>query len=123
MFIIDKIKRRIDEQKPFYSFEYFPPRTEDGLHNLYARIERMATLQPVFVDITWGAGGSTSDTTLGISENLQKFFGLDVLMHLTCTNMPVDKLDEVLEQAQRAGIRNILALRGDPPRDAEENKH
>ena len=120
MLIIDKIKRRIDEQKPFYSFEYFPPRTEDGLHNLYARIERMAALQPVFVDITWGAGGSTSDTTLGISENLQKFFGLDVLMHLTCTNMPVDKLDEVLEQAQRAGIRNILALRGDPPRDAGE---
>ncbi|MGD8331024.1 MAG: methylenetetrahydrofolate reductase, partial [Acidobacteriota bacterium] len=120
MLIIDKIRRRIEENKPFYSFEYFPPQTEAGLHNLYARIERMATLQPVFVDITWGAGGSTSDATLGISENLQKFFGLDVLMHLTCTNMPVDKIDEVLEKAQRAGIRNILALRGDPPRDAAE---
>lgn len=120
MLIIDKIKRRIEENKPFYSFEYFPPQTEAGLHNLYARIERMATLQPVFVDITWGAGGSTSDATLGISENLQKFFGLDVLMHLTCTNMPVDKLDEALDKAQRAGIRNILALRGDPPRDAAE---
>jgi len=120
MLIIDKIRRRIDEQKPFYSFEYFPPQTEAGLHNLYARIERMATLQPVFVDITWGAGGSTSDATLGISENLQKFFGLDVLMHLTCTNMPVERIDEVLEKAQRAGIRNILALRGDPPRDAAE---
>jgi methylenetetrahydrofolate reductase (NADPH) len=120
MLIIDKIRRRLNEKKPFYSFEYFPPQTEAGLHNLYARIERMATLQPMFVDITWGAGGSTSDATLGISENLQKFFGLDVLMHLTCTNMPVEKLDEVLEKAQRAGIRNILALRGDPPRDAAE---
>ncbi len=120
MLIIDKIKARIAQQKPFYSFEYFPPQTEAGLHNLYARIERMAALQPVFVDITWGAGGSTSDTTLGISENLQKFFGLDVLMHLTCTNMPVDKVDEVLEKAQRAGIRNLLALRGDPARDAAE---
>jgi methylenetetrahydrofolate reductase (NADPH) len=120
MQIIDKIKRRIDDNKPFYSFEYFPPQTEAGLHNLYARIERMATLQPMFVDITWGAGGSTSDATLGISENLQKFFGLDVMMHLTCTNMSVDKLDEALEKAQRAGIRNILALRGDPPRDAAE---
>jgi len=120
MQIIDKIKRRIDEGKPFYSFEYFPPQTEAGLHNLYSRIERMAALQPMFVDITWGAGGSTSDATLGISENLQKFFGLDVLMHLTCTNMPVDRIDEVLEKAQRAGIRNILALRGDPPRDAAE---
>ncbi len=120
MLIIDKINQRIEQKKPFYSFEYFPPQTEAGLHNLYARIERMASLQPVFVDITWGAGGSTGATTLGISENLQKFFGLDVLMHLTCTNMPVDKIDEVLEKAQRAGIRNILALRGDPPRDAAE---
>jgi len=120
MLIIDKINQRIEKKKPFYSFEYFPPQTEAGMHNLYARIERMAALQPVFVDITWGAGGSTGDTTLGISENLQKFFGLDVLMHLTCTNMPLEKLDEVLEKAQRAGIRNILALRGDPPRDAAE---
>lgn len=120
MQIIDKIEARIAKGKPFYSFEYFPPQTEAGLHNLYARIERMAMLQPAFVDITWGAGGSTSDATLGISENLQKFFGLDVLMHLTCTNMPVEKLDEALEKAQKAGIRNILALRGDPPRDAAE---
>jgi len=120
LLIIDKIKQRIEEKKTFYSFEYFPPQTEAGLHNLYARIERMAMLEPVFVDITWGAGGSTSDKTLGISENLQKFFGLDVLMHLTCTNMPVAKIDEALEQARTAGIRNILALRGDPPRDSGE---
>ena len=118
MHIIDKITQRIDEQKPFYSFEYFPPATDAGLHNLYARIERMAALEPVFVDITWGAGGSTSEKTLSIAENLQKFFGLDVMMHLTCTNMPVKRLDGVLEKALESGIRNILALRGDPPRDS-----
>jgi len=118
MHIIDKINQRIDEKKPFYSFEYFPPATEDGLHNLYGRIERMAALEPVFVDITWGAGGSTSERTLGIAENLQTFFGLDVMMHLTCTNMSVERLDKVLEKARHAGIRNILALRGDPPRDS-----
>ncbi len=120
MQIIDKIKQRIDEKRPFYSFEYFPPQTEAGLHNLYGRIERMAALEPVFVDITWGAGGSTSMQTLDISETLQKFFGLDVLMHLTCTNMPVPMLDEALDKAREAGIRNILALRGDPPRDQSE---
>jgi methylenetetrahydrofolate reductase (NADPH) len=120
LLIIDKINQRIEAKKTFYSFEYFPPQTEAGLHNLYSRIERMAMLEPVFVDITWGAGGSTSDKTLGISENLQKFFGLDVLMHLTCTNMPIVKIDEALEQARGAGIRNILALRGDPPRDSGE---
>ncbi|SUZ66326.1 uncharacterized protein METZ01_LOCUS19180, partial [marine metagenome] len=118
MHIIDKINQRIREKKPFYSFEYFPPATEAGLHNLYARIEQMVALEPIFVDITWGAGGSTNEKTLGIAENLQKFFGLDVMMHLTCTNMPIEQLDEVLEKARAAGIRNILALRGDPARDS-----
>ena len=120
MFVIDKINERIGQDKPFYSFEYFPPQTEQGLHTLYSRIERMAMLQPVFVDITWGAGGSTSNKTLEISETLQKYFGLDVLMHLTCTNMPVTEIDKALDQAREAGIRNILALRGDPPRDRSE---
>ena len=118
MHIIDKINQRIREKKPFYSFEYFPPATEAGLHNLYARIEQMVALEPIFVDITWGAGGSTNEKTLSIAENLQKFFGLDVMMHLTCTNMPIEQLDEVLEKARAAGIRNILALRGDPARDS-----
>ncbi len=104
----------------FYSFEYFPPKTDAGVRNLYPRIERMAALEPAFVDITWGAGGSTSELTLSIAENLQKFFGVDVMMHLTCTNMSVTKLDEVLDQVHAAGIRNILALRGDPPRESED---
>jgi len=120
MLIIDKIKKRIEQQKPVYSFEYFPPQTESGLHNLYSRIERMAVFQPAFVDITWGAGGSTSERTLGISENLQKFFGLDVLMHLTCTELPISEIDKALDAAHAAGIRNILALRGDPPRGGGE---
>ena len=107
MHIIDKINQRISEKKPFYSFEYFPPATEAGLHNLYARIEQMVALEPIFVDITWGAGGSTNEKTLSIAENLQKFFGLDVMMHLTCTNMPIEQLDEVLENARAVGIRNI----------------
>ena len=120
MYIIDKINERIEQKKPFYSFEYFPPQTEAGLHTLYSRIERMALLQPAFVDITWGAGGSTGGKTLEIAETLQKYFGLDVMMHLTCTNMPVTEIDKALDQAREAGIRNILALRGDPPRDRGE---
>lgn len=120
MRIIDKLAPRIEAGKPFYSFEYFPPKTEAGLMNLYPRIERMARMRPAFVDITWGAGGSTSEATLEIATNLQKFFGLDVLMHLTCTNMPADELDAVLDQAHAAGIRNILALRGDPPHESDD---
>jgi methylenetetrahydrofolate reductase (NADPH) len=113
--IIDKIRSRIEQKKPFYSFEYFPPKTDVGVYNLYPRIERMARLEPAFADITWGAGGSTSEKTLAIAENLQKFFGLDMMMHLTCTDMSIEELDQILDRAWAAGIRNFLALRGDPP--------
>ena len=115
MKIIKKLERRIEQNEQSLSFEYFPPKTDSGVANLYRRVERMAELEPTFVDITWGAGGSRNDKTLEIAENLNKFFGLDVLMHLTCAGMPVAELDEVLDRARDAGIRNILALRGDPP--------
>lgn len=120
MRIIEKLQDRIEQGKLFYSLEYFPPKTDVGLMNLYPRIERMAGLRPCFVDITWGAGGSTSEKTLEISANLQRLFGLDVLMHLTCTNMPKAELDGVLDKVYEAGIRNILALRGDPPHEHGE---
>jgi len=114
--IIDKIKRRAQEGLPFYSFEYFPPKTNAGLINLYNRMDRMvARFEPLFVDVTWGAGGSTAKLTLEISKNAQNYCATDVLMHLTCTNMPRDSVKDALESAKAAGIRNILALRGDPP--------
>lgn len=117
-----KISDTINEYKKtgriFYSFEYFPPKTRHGVQNLLDRIDRMATLNPAFVDVTWGAGGSTSENSLKIAENVQKFFGLDVLLHLTCTNMPVDAINDTLEKAKSYGVENILALRGDPPTNA-----
>lgn len=115
MKIIDKI-RSYDNGKPFFSFEYFPPKTEPGLQNLYARLDRMAAWEPLFVDMTWGAGGSTCEQTMGLALNTQKYFGLDVMMHLTCTNMPADKITEALDACYSGGVMNILALRGDPPR-------
>ena len=115
MKIIDKIRRYREEGKPFFSFEYFPPKTDAGLHNLYARLDRMAVLEPAFIDITWGAGGTTQGTTLEIAKNAQTYFGLDVMMHLTCTNMSKNSLLEVLNTCKKSGIKNILALRGDPP--------
>lgn len=85
---------------------------------LLLRCIRMTVLQPLFVDITWGAGGSTRDLTLAISEYSQTYFGVETLMHLTCTNMTVPDLKQILVAAKEAGIQNILALRGDPPRGA-----
>merc|ERR1719230_309657 len=69
----------------------------------------------MWVDVTWGAGGSTADKTLEICINALKYYGLNVMMHLTCTNMEVSKIKEALEVCKANGIRNILALRGDPP--------
>ena len=101
---------------PYFSFEFFPPKTEAGTENLYLRMDRMTSLQPIFIDVTWGAGGSTKDLTMAISQYSQTYFGVEVLMHLTCTNLTVDALKEILNAARAAGIQNILALRGDPPK-------
>lgn len=120
MKIIDKIRKAQEEGRPFFSFEYFPPKTEAGVANLYRRIERMSRLHPAFVDITWGAGGSTAERSLEIASYMQNLNGLDTMLHLTCTNMSRYDLIKVLADARRAGIQNILALRGDPPRGAEE---
>jgi methylenetetrahydrofolate reductase (NADPH) len=114
--IIDKIKG--PHAEPFFSLEFFPPKTEAGVENLYLRMDRMTSLQPTFVDITWGAGGSTKDLTMSICEYTQTYFGVDVLMHLTCTNLKVDEIKAILNHAKDVGIQNILALRGDPPRGA-----
>jgi len=88
------------------------------VENLYMRIDRLASLEPLFVDVTWGAGGSTADLTLQIAANAQRYLGQEVLMHLTCTNLHVDKIKAALNEARQAGIQNILALRGDPPKGA-----
>jgi len=85
------------------------------MDNLLDRIERMSHLGPEFVDITWNAGGRTSDWTTYLVKTVQAYFGVETCMHLTCTNMPRSKVDVALREAKEFGCRNILALRGDPP--------
>eukprot|EP00922_Rhytidocystis_sp_ex-Travisia-forbesii_P055804 GHVS01082627.1.p1 GENE.GHVS01082627.1~~GHVS01082627.1.p1 ORF type:complete len:639 (-),score=90.35 GHVS01082627.1:426-2342(-) len=106
--------------KVFFSLEFFPPKTETGVLNLYDRFDRFAVLNPMWIDVTWGAGGSTSNKTIEICANAIKYHGLDPLMHLTCTNMPQQMIDTTLQECKQAGIVNILALRGDAPTDQEE---
>lgn len=137
---------RIDEklaengEQNVWSLEFFPPKTSEGLANLFSRIHRMTNnLHPGWVHVTWGAGGSTRDSSLELAIRVQKgaldpntpwedddparspldTAGCDVCLHLTCTNVERAILDATLERARRAGIRNILALRGDPPRGEE----
>ncbi len=101
MKIIDHISAKIAKGEPFFSFEYFPPRTDEGVVNLFERLGRMAAYGPTFCDITWGAGGTTADVTLDIATKMQNSVGVETMMHLTCTNMPVEKLEAALKEVGR----------------------
>ena len=121
MKIIDKIQSAAaDPNRVVFSFEFFPPKTEDGVDNLFERMDRMVAHNPSFCDITWGAGGTTADLTLEIANKMQNIICVETMMHLTCTNMPVDKIDHALETIKSNGIQNVLALRGDPPHGQEK---
>ncbi|KAF7311380.1 Methylenetetrahydrofolate reductase [Mycena kentingensis (nom. inval.)] len=104
---------------PFFTLEFFPPRTDQGFENLLARISRLSVLNPLAVSITWGAGGSTKERSLDLA-GITQGDGLDTILHLTCTNMVQGMIDEALKAAKERGVKNILALRGDPPRGEEE---
>ncbi|KAF8508575.1 methylenetetrahydrofolate reductase-domain-containing protein [Hysterangium stoloniferum] len=119
MKISQKIEQAQKDDRIWWSFEYFPPRTAQGLQNLLDRIERMRALGPEFIDITWNAGGRTSDLTSEMVKTCQGLIGMETCMHLTCTNMPKEKVDIALREAKQHGCRNILALRGDPPAGAD----
>lgn len=120
MKVSKKIEQSQKEGKIWWSFEYFPPRTAQGLQNLLDRIERMRNLGPEFIDITWNAGGRTSELTSEMVRLCQGVIGIETCMHLTCTNMPREKVDVALCEAKKHGCRNILALRGDPPQGKDE---
>ena len=109
-----------ESKQPLIAFEYYPPRTKEAVQGLYERFTRMEKQKPLYADVTWGAGGSTSDLTLELCINAKEKHGLEPNMHLTCTNMEVEKIEAALKGAKEAGIRNIVALRGDPPKGEEK---
>jgi len=120
MHISPKLRQSAEEKRPTFSFEFFPPKTAQGVQNLYDRMDRMHGLGPVFIDVTWGAGGRLSHLTSEMVKVAQSVYGLETCMHLTCTDMPKSKIDDALKDAYNAGCTNILALRGDPPREKEK---
>ncbi|KAJ1820470.1 methylenetetrahydrofolate reductase (NAD(P)H) met13 [Coemansia sp. RSA 2598] len=120
MKIIDKINKALEDDRCFWSFEYFPPKTQQGVMNLYDRIERMCNLGPLFIDVTWRWGGKSSDLTLELCSNSQTVYGVEANMHMTCTNTNFGLIKSALEKAKDQGVQNILALRGDLPDDTVE---
>jgi len=115
-FIRDIHAARAAVGQPAISFEFFPPKTDEGDRNLLEKtIPALMQLKPDYCSVTYGAGGSTRDKTLMIVDRIQREHGLTAMAHLTCVNSTRDQLGEVLAQARSLGIKNILALRGDPP--------
>ena len=114
---------RIDEilasDGPVFSFEFFPPKSEVGEKNLYAALAELRTLEPAFVSVTYGAGGSTREKTIEIVKRIREEYGLEAMAHFTCVGATVEELRTTLDEMQRAGIDNVLALRGDPPAGQE----
>ncbi len=120
-FIRDIHAQRSREGRPCLSFEFFPPKTEEGERNLLEKtVPALLQIRPDYCSVTYGAGGSTRDKTLGIVERIQNQHHLVAMAHLTCVNSTRDQLQAVLEDARGRGIRNILALRGDAPAGAAE---
>ena len=116
---------RVDEiivtkGEPTFSFEFFPPKTAEGEQNLRGALEALKELRPDFVSVTYGAGGSTRERTVEITKWLKRDLGLEAMAHLTCVGASVQELESVLDQIARAGIENVLALRGDAPRGETE---
>jgi methylenetetrahydrofolate reductase (NADPH) len=115
---IDELLATSDE--PVFSFEFFPPKTEQGERNLYDALTELQRLEPSFVSVTYGAMGTTRDKTIEIVQKIQREYGLDAMAHFTCVGATVQELRAVLDQMRDAGISNVLALRGDPPAGQEE---
>jgi len=103
--------------QPSFSFEFFPPKTDDGWNQLWRAIRELEPLQPTFVDVTYGAGGTTRDRTVELVRRIAEETPLTVVAHLTCVSATVAEIRDVIDELGAAGIRNILALRGDMPGD------
>jgi len=117
-----RISELFDRGGPVVSFEFFPPKTAEGVEALYRTVDELRPCRPSFVSVTYGAGGSTRDRTIELVSRIQRELGLLTMAHLTCVGSTKEEIGEVLRRLHGSGIRNVLALRGDPPKGETEFK-
>lgn len=118
--IRDIFAEKLAAGKPVISFEFFPPKTDEGDRNLLERtLPVLMQCKPDYCSVTYGAGGSTRDKTLRIVDRIQRQHGLTAVAHLTCVSATQSQIGELLTQIRALGVQNVLALRGDPPGGGE----
>jgi methylenetetrahydrofolate reductase (NADPH) len=115
-----RISELLDRRRPVFSFEFFPPKTDEGRRTLEGTLEVLKDDQPDYVSVTYGAGGTTRNSTVDITKSIKQDLGIEAMAHLSCVGEPAERLVEILGDIDSAGIDNVLALRGDPPRGETE---
>jgi methylenetetrahydrofolate reductase (NADPH) len=115
-----RVDRILETSRPCFSFEFFPPKTPEGEQSLYETIAALRRLEPSFVSVTYGAGGGTRALTVEIVKRIKNELGIEAMAHFTCVGHTRDELHDVLREMGEAGIENVLALRGDPPKGETE---
>ncbi|HLM98220.1 MAG TPA: methylenetetrahydrofolate reductase [NAD(P)H] [Bryobacteraceae bacterium] len=116
------IRELLGRGRPTFSFEFFPPKSEEAAKQLEQTIADLQELKPSFVSVTYGAGGSTRERTIEVVTRVKRETGIEAMAHLTCVGSTRDDLAAVLDKIRSAGIENVLALRGDPPKGQTEFK-
>ena len=114
-----RIDRTLEGSQPCFSFEFFPPKTDDGVNALLETARTLRALEPGFVSVTYGAGGSTRARTIDVAKRMKRELDLEVMAHVTCVGHTRDELRAVFDEIADSGIENVLALRGDPPRGSD----
>jgi methylenetetrahydrofolate reductase (NADPH) len=111
-----KIDEILASSQPVFSVEFFPPKTEEGRETLFETVDVLRKLGPSFFSVTYGAGGATREGTVKITREIRDEHGVEAMAHLSCVGETTESLRQIVEEIADAGIENILALRGDPPR-------
>lgn len=112
-----KLSELFSQSKPTLSFEVFPPKAQDLFEKVSDAVSEIASLKPDYMSVTYGAGGGISDFTVKIAQDIEKHHKVPALAHLTCVSSSKEQIESQLSQLKQAGIKNILALRGDIPKE------
>jgi methylenetetrahydrofolate reductase (NADH) len=115
-----RIAELLVQRRPVFSFEFFPPKTDEGQQTLERTLEVLRDDAPDYVSMTYGAGGTTRSSTVDLTRWIKQDLRIEAMAHLSCVGEPRERLVEILQQIEAAGVENVLALRGDPPRGQTE---